>query len=196
MLNESVLIPRPETEELVGLIIKSGRKFKRIIDIGTGSGAMAVCLQKHFADADVMALDISGEALKVARENARMNKVTPEFIQMDFLDESQWEQIEGSFDCFVSNPPYVRYSEKQKMKKNVLEYEPSSALFVSDNDPLIFYEKLIRFSEKFSDGNFCIFCEINEQLGNELLKLCGSRFKSVKIRKDINSKDRFLIIEF
>lgn len=195
ILNESVLIPRPETEELVNMVINSGRKFRRIIDIGTGSGAIAICLQKHFTDSQVLALDISAEALRVAEKNAKMNNVSPGIIQMDFLDESQWDRLKGKFDGFVSNPPYVRYSEKSLMKKNVLEYEPSQALFVSDDAPLIFYEKLMHFAERFSAGSFSVFCEINEEMGDDLLKLYGNFFKTVEIRKDINNKDRFLVIE-
>ncbi len=191
-VNPSVLIPRPETEELIDFILglEVGADAK-IIDIGTGSGCIALALKSALPEAEVYGLDVSEKALEVATENAELNSLDVAFLQRDILkwEADVWEQ----YDVIVSNPPYVRNSEKQMMEKNVLEYEPTTALFVTDDDPLLFYRRISEFAQKFLHKNGRLFFEINEYLGNEmvdLLKQLG--FSEVELRKDINGRNRML----
>ena len=155
-VNENVLIPRPETEELVEWIINENSnrdksKKLKILDIGTGSGCIAVSLAKNLPDAEVCAIDVSKKALEIAKRNAANNNVEVIFILQDILE---LEELKYNFDIIVSNPPYVRNLEKQEIKKNVLEYEPHLALFVEDNDALIFYRKIASLAQKslFENG--------------------------------------------
>ena len=158
LVNENVLIPRPETEELVQLIIAESQMIKkgtiRILDIGTGSGCIAVSLAKNLPHAEVYAIDVSEKALKVAQKNAEINQVSISFIQTNILETNNLTQLSTNnqqptteFDIIVSNPPYVRHLEKEEIKKNVLDYEPHLALFVEDNDALIFYRKIAQLSK-------------------------------------------------
>ena len=189
-----VLIPRPETEELVDLILKenSGKKNLRILDIGTGSGCIAVSLAKNLPKASVFALDISSEALAIAEINALNNAVHLSFIQADILQTDKIPET-PVFDVIVSNPPYVPFSEKSKMHKNVSEYEPERALFVDDNNPLIFYETICRFAKQNLSQNGTLYFEINERFGNAVAELMqSSGFKNVDIIKDINGKERMV----
>ncbi len=189
----AVLIPRPETEELVDLIIKDNKNITglKILDIGTGSGCIAISLKKNLPDADVTAIDNSAEALEIAQKNAEINHVKIVFINNDILDKQQWLKS-GEFDIIVSNPPYVLESEKALMQPNVLEYEPSTALFVPDSDPLMYYDAIFRFAISKKKRSQ-IYLEINENMAGELMALAKKyELSDIRIIKDINGKDRFL----
>ena len=198
-VDENVLIPRPETEEMVKKIASCRDKACLvptgcdILDIGTGSGCIAISLAKLLTDSKVTAVDVSEKALNVARKNAKANEVNVRFILDDILNPQNPELIDNQYDIIVSNPPYVCESEKSEMRANVLDYEPSSALFVSDNDPLVFYRKILEFAQKTlkSSGEVCF--EINEKFGNEMKNLCLAKgFKDVEIIKDFRERDRIL----
>jgi len=189
-VNPSVLIPRPETEELVHWIINNNKSSSpKILDIGAGSGCIAISLANYLSNAKVSALDVSENALSVAKRNAIKNGVNVDFIIGDILELSK---IEGApYDIIVSNPPYVRELEKQLMSRNVTDFEPHLALFVSDNDPLVFYRTIAQKSKNWLKPNGQIYFEINEAFGNEIKDmLIGIGFRNVEIRKDINGKDR------
>ena len=194
-VNPHVLIPRPETEELVELVgihEKSDKTEYGILDIGCGSGCISIALKKHFRSLEVTALDVSEEAIKVAKENARLNQANVIFAHADILNESQWSDF-GKFQMVVSNPPYVRESEKQLMQKNVLDFEPGNALFVPDADPLLFYRKIACFCQSHLVSQGSLYFEINEAFGTEtqeMLRELG--FVSIEIIKDLNAKDRFI----
>lgn len=190
-VDENVLIPRPETEELVGLILKS-RKLDnlKILDIGTGSGAIAIGLSKN-TGAKVSAIDISERALEIAKKNANNTKSDINFINTDILNRNNWNLIQNNLDIIVSNPPYVRNSEKELMHKNVLDFEPKLALFVEDNNPLIFYKKIAELAIiKLKDEGELWF-EINEYLAEELKVMMHKYFNTVEIIKDFRDKYRF-----
>ena len=192
-INENVLIPRPETSELVYKIVERQKtKDKRqlsILDIGTGSGCIAISLAKNIPDSKVHALDISEKALEVAKENAFNNNVEVTFINDDIL--SLKNKIETKFDIIVSNPPYVRELEKAEMRDNVLNWEPHNALFVSDNDPLIFYRNILEFAKTHLNENGEIWFEINEYLGKEMTDLCKEYgFSDIQIFEDFRGKER------
>lgn len=189
-----VLIPRPETEELVERILSRHRQQGiRILDIGTGSGCIAVTLAAHLPEARVVAADVSPGALATAAGNAAKNKVTVHFIETDILARKALEDIPGVFDVIVSNPPYVKLSEKESMEANVLNYEPHLALFVTDSDPLLFYRSIARFgNEKLRKGGSLYF-EINAQYGNEVAGLLEEEgYTDIEIIKDIPGKDRII----
>lgn len=192
-VNENVLIPRPETEELVEWILES-QKSKvesqniRILDIGTGSGCIAIALAKNIPSAQVFAIDVSEKALATAQKNAASNKVSVTFICQNILET---EDLLQQFDIIVSNPPYVRNLEKEEIKKNVLDNEPHLALFVADNDALIFYKKIAELAQKNLTANGLLFFEINQYLGSEMVDLLEKmNFKNVELRKDIYGNDR------
>lgn len=187
-----VLIPRPETEELVDLIIKQAPNDEiSILDIGTGSGCIAVSLAKFLPQAKVTALDVSQDALAIARQNAAQNGVEVSFVEKDILTTDTLHQ---NFDIMVSNPPYVLNIEKQKMQPNVLEHEPHTALFVPDNDPLLFYRKIAQLAQKHLNPNGKLYFEINEAFGNETVELLESLgFKNVVLKKDFFGKDRVVV---
>ena len=198
-LNPSVLIPRPETEELVEWILSDVRKSKispegiKIIDIGTGSGCIPISLKINLPDAKLYAVDVSTEALDVSRQNSTINNVAIHFIQDDILNPISEELKNEKFGVIVSNPPYVLDAEKPKMLPNVLDHEPHLALFVPDDDPLIFYKAIADFAIKNSDINVALYLEINENLGEEtvtLLKHMG--FKNIELRQDLSGKDRMI----
>ncbi len=196
-VNENVLIPRQETEELVDLIIRShtdrGRsanenKPLKILDIGTGSGCIAITLAKNLPNTKVYALDVSKEALKTAKKNEELNNVEITFIEADLLKKSTWDLKfkELEFDTIVSNPPYVRELEKAEIKSNVLDNEPHLALFVEDNNPLQFYKAII-------DPMGELYFEINQYLGEETKQLLiDADFGAVELLKDLNGNDRML----
>lgn len=187
------LIPRPETEELVTWIIddyNSGENDLRILDIGTGSGCIAISIAKYVEKAIVTAYDISEKALKVATRNATQNEVA---VQFDMVDILQASSLSKSFDIIVSNPPYVRELEKEEMKPNVLDNEPHTALFVSDTDPLVFYRKIgqLAFDNLSIDGS--LFFEINQYLSKETKQLLQEiGFTEVIVRKDMFGNDRMV----
>lgn len=185
-----VLIPRPETEELVDRILQlTLDPAARILDIGTGSGAIALALKKGFPDAGMEAVDISEKALEIARENAKRHQLDVHFSQCDILKwkDHEWPQ----YDLIVSNPPYVRESEKKQMEANVLRYEPTTALFVDDADPLLFYRAIAAFAGEHLKKEGYLFFEINESLGSEMKQLLETAgFEQVQLWQDINGRNR------
>jgi release factor glutamine methyltransferase len=197
-VNEKVLIPRPETEELVDWIIienKNTDKKLKILDIGTGSGCISIALAKNLKITEIYSLDISVDALKIAKQNSDDNKCSLNLIKADILDFHENELNENiKFDLIVSNPPYVRKKEKELMEKNVLNYEPHIALFVEDDNPLIFYTKIKEFASKYLEINGFIFIEINEELGPETTDLFKNHYQFIEIKKDINGRDRMMKI--
>jgi len=189
-VNEYTLIPRQETEILVNEIIKYNKQFKniKIIDIGTGTGCIAISLAKNI-NANVTALDISNEALQIAQNNAKMNNVSLNFLNLNILENNL--NSDFLFDVIVSNPPYVTNTEKQFMHENVLNYEPNSALFVDDSNPLLFYKSILQFAEKNLVTGGQIWFEINEKFGTDILELLKKHnFTNIKIIKDLNEKER------
>ncbi len=210
-VNESVLIPRPETEEMVQMIcatsllchsnvglregmesIGDGAKHQpmRIWDIGTGSGCIAVSLAKRFPDAEVFAFDVSEKALQVAESNALLNKVKVNFIHDDVLNPHS-EIFSQPVDLVVSNPPYVCEKERKSMENNVLDWEPETALFVPDADPLLFYRQILCLSKKQLSPNGAVWFEINEAMGKEMLDLCHAEgFAEAEIFDDFAGKTR------
>ena len=190
-VNSSVLIPRPETEELVRLMLKDDLDGKEILDIGTGSGCIAVSLAKNLPNAKVSALDISSNALEVAKENAKLNNVSIEFINADIFEY----QSDKKYDIIVSNPPYVTKSEKGLMKQNVLSYEPELALFVDDVSPLKYYESILNFSLNNLHSQGHIFFETNENYKYESNKLSQNyEYNIIEFKLDSHKKNRFLIL--
>jgi len=188
-----VLIPRPETEELVEwLLADRANDFPSVLDIGTGTGCIAIAIAKKLPAAKVFALDISAEAITLAKENSMNASASITFFQQDIL--SLPNELKGApYDIVVSNPPYVRNSEKEFMQPNVLENEPQTALFVSDNNPLVFYDAIAQTAQATLKPNGMVYCEINEALGQETTKIFKDiGFTDVEIRKDINGKDRML----
>ncbi len=194
-VNEQVLIPRPETEELVEWIIEDYKKAENkkvsVLDIGTGSGCIAIALQKKLTAAKLAATDISKEALSIAKENAENNNAAVDFIQSDFLNEAEWEHL-PEVDIIVSNPPYIPINEKEKLDKNVTGFEPHSALFVPDHSPLLFYEKIVFFAKKHLKKSGIIYVEIHEDFAEETAAVFSTQFKTVEIKKDLNGKNRMI----
>jgi release factor glutamine methyltransferase len=191
-VNPSVLIPRPETEEMVQLIITENKEsiLDSILDIGTGSGCIAISLQKGFPGTKVYAMDISSQALTIAKRNAELNRADIFFIEKNILST---ETEIPSTNIVVSNPPYVMNSEKKMMRENVIDHEPSLALFVDDNDPLVFYKAITLKAKQFLFPKGKLYFEINEQFGEETANLLiQAGFKDVKIVKDLNGKDRIV----
>lgn len=198
-MKESVLIPRPETEELVEWIVNEADSSRtiNILDIGTGSGCIAIALAKKLTNAKVYALDISSEALKIARENALINNVTIKFIEADILDSKKefWNLVFGdlNFDLIVSNPPYIKILEKEHMKNNVVKHEPHLALFVDDEDALLFYRKIARLASKILTKKGELYFEINEYLGESVIELLKVyKFVDLKLKQDIFKKNRMI----
>lgn len=193
-VDERVLIPRPETEELVNWVIETERSkliSQKVLDVGTGSGCIAVSIKKKLPDSDVIAIDASEGALNVAKRNAENLQADVEFKQLDFLNEQEWSRLDN-FDVIVSNPPYVKQSESADMAKHVLEHEPHLALFVPDEDALLFYKKIASFTMKHLNKGGIVFMEINELLGEEVCKLYELQGYKVELRKDMQGKDRMI----
>ncbi|MBD0724607.1 protein-(glutamine-N5) methyltransferase, release factor-specific [Flavobacterium sp. L1I52] len=197
-VNENVLIPRQETEELVDWIIESqkskvpiaiGRSRKlRILDIGTGSGCIAISLAKNIPNAQVFAIDVSEKALATAQKNAVKNAVNVTFIHKNILETAD---LGKEFDIIVSNPPYVRNLEKEEIRKNVLDYEPHLALFVEDDNALVFYRKIAELAQKNLSPSGQLYFEINQYLGKEMIEMLEKmNFKNIELRKDIYGNDR------
>lgn len=199
-VNQNTLIPRPETEELVAWVLAqqhiTNNKQPKILDIGTGSGCIAVSLAKHLPKAKVYALDVSKDALKIAKKNAVLNNVDVEFIEADILKTEDGRLkmgIDVKFDIIVSNPPYVRNLEKELMKPNVLENEPHLALFVENDNPLQFYKTITDFAMNNLNKKGCLFFEINEYLGKEMIQLLSdSHFENIELKQDMFEKDRMI----
>ncbi|HEY5689614.1 MAG TPA: peptide chain release factor N(5)-glutamine methyltransferase [Yeosuana sp.] len=199
-VNSNVLIPRPETEELVDWIIDTHKAISNngrlhILDIGTGSGCIAVSLAKNLNHAHVYALDVSHEALEVAKRNAALNHVSIEFIHANILHPETWDSgfKDLKFDIIVSNPPYVRALEKAQMKSNVVNNEPHVALFVENDAPLLFYKAITKYAvDNLADDGY-LFFEINEYLGNQMIQLLKSfNFNAIELKQDIFKKDRMI----
>ena len=194
-VNPSVLIPRPETEELVEQVIidNEGKKIK-ILDIGTGSGCIAVTLRKHLKQASIIATDISAEALDTARRNAKRNNATITFIQTDILNPEKAEMdIPFILDVIVSNPPYIKEEEKIDMERNVLDYEPHIALFVPDNDPLLYYWHIAHFGKKKLRRNGRLYFEINAAYGSMVVEMLEEEgYKDIELIQDLSGKDRIV----
>ncbi len=193
----NVLIPRPETEELVDLVLKKISKMNfahsiALLDIGTGSGCIAVTIASKNKKISVRAIDISERALDVAKENARRHEAAVQFSVLDILDENKWSQL-PDFQIIVSNPPYIPQAEKMLMEANVLDFEPHLALFVADENPLIFYKKIIQFAEKkLTQGGF-LFFECNEHNAQQVAQVIDNQlFTNIIIHQDISDKNRML----
>jgi release factor glutamine methyltransferase len=198
-VNPNVLIPRPETEELVALVIEEnkGAKGLNIIDIGTGSGCIAIALAKNLPGNRFFATDLKSKALEVAKINAELNEVNIHFQLHDIIATYPpvFNGKKYKYDIIVSNPPYVLPSTKAKMSKTVLEYEPEDALFVPENEPLIFYEAICYFAQHHAAPNAKIYLEINELLDRELVKMLHRReVSNFSIIHDLNGKSRILKI--
>ena len=206
-VSPAVMIPRPETEELVQWIIQetNNNPEVHILDIGTGSGCIAIALAKNLGNSTVDAVDISEKALKIAKQNALDNNVNINFTQLNILNREQHHFInrkprrisiqrgKSKYDIIVSNPPYVLEKDKQLMQQNVLNYEPKIALFVSNTEPLIFYEAIADFAIKHLKKSGKIYLEINEFLSAEIENLLYKKlFSNITIRKDLNGKDRMV----
>jgi len=191
-LNSSTLIPRPETEELVDLIIRENKDYDgNIIDFGTGSGCIAIALAVNLPLANLTGIDISKNALRIARENADMNNVKVLFIKGDILDFNK-DSVDKA-GIIVSNPPYVRNSEKALMGKNVLDFEPHQALFVENSDPLVFYNAILEHAENILLPGGRLYFEMNEAMGRSLVNLMESYgFSEIEIVSDINAKERII----
>lgn len=190
-VNQSTLIPRGETEELVQLVINENNdKEISILDVGTGSGCIAISLAKNLEKAKVSALDISEKAIETAKNNAKKNNVKVNFFLEDILNI---KHKYDNYDIIVSNPPYICNSEKSLMQNNVLDYEPHTALFVDDNDPLIFYRTIAIFAQKILTKEGFLYFEINEALGKEMKEMLEKySYKNIEIIKDINERDRIV----
>ncbi len=202
-VNQHTLIPRPETEELVEWIFSEQASATQnaghvtILDIGTGSGCVAISLAKNLPNSQVHAVDISSEAIKMARQNAVENRVEVDFFQTDILKAKSLPtgevQAEKHYDIIVSNPPYVRELEKKQMQPNVLQFEPETALFVQDNDPLLFYRVISRLAKTSLKPGGTLFFEINEHFGNEVAELLKEEgFTKIEVKQDIYGKDRMV----
>jgi len=195
-VNPSVLIPRPETEELVESVISSVGSGQwavdSMLDIGTGSGCIAISLKKHLPNAKVSAIDVSAKALKTAKENAELNEVEIDFIEADILDY-KFEIEHPKFEIIISNPPYVTLHDKTKMHINVTDFEPHTALFVPENDPLVFYKAIADFAIQNLQPNGLLFFEINESYGEQIVELLNDKgFKNIELRKDMSGRDRMI----
>jgi release factor glutamine methyltransferase len=191
-VDSNVLIPRPETEELVAWILKQtdSSQSLKILDIGTGSGCIAISLAKHLPNAEIYALDVSPKALEIAEFNAQQNAVKLNMIKANVLE---WKPTDLSFDLIVSNPPYVRESEKERMAPNVLEHEPHLALFVENNNPLVFYRAIVELGKQTLKKQGQLYFEINEYLGEETQALFSSdTFEDVQLKSDIFGKHRMI----
>jgi release factor glutamine methyltransferase len=200
ILNEHVLIPRPETEELVSFVLDKVLKIEtlqpvereiKILDIGTGSGCIPISLKKSLPLAEISAIEISDKALSVAKKNTLLNQVDINLIQQDILKTSELNDI---YDIIISNPPYVRELEKKEIKNNVLKNEPHRALFVKDNNPFIFYDKIAELAKNHLTKNGLLFFEINQYLGKETVELIRMKgFNTIELKKDIFGHDRIII---
>lgn len=220
-VNDHVLIPRPETEELVELVINEIRSrlydvrgtmydttnspkvspkenvvhqtsyILHILDIGTGSGCIPITLKKYLPECNYTGIDVSTKALEVAEKNAALLNAPVQFLQVDFLDGESWGLL-GNYDIIVSNPPYISHKEKQKLDKNVTDWEPHQALFVPDNDPLIFYKKIALFAQTHLSETGKIFVEIHQDHATETLHCFEPYFRDCKIIKDISGNNRMI----
>lgn len=194
-VNEHVLIPRPETEELLELAISTikvhfeSKRTLKILDIGTGSGIIPIVLKRHFPDAEISALDLSSEALKVAEKNAKFHEATIKFIEVDYLNS----KLEEVYDVIISNPPYIGQTEESGIEYSVKGFEPKMALFSPTSNALVFYEKIAEDCKSHLTQNGLVFLEINQKLGAETLLLFSEVLREVELLKDLSGNDRFVI---
>jgi release factor glutamine methyltransferase len=193
-VDEHVLIPRPETEELVEWVVEEAGNKTSILDIGTGSGCIPVSLKKKLPQVKVYSCDVSSPALMVAAKNAAAQNITVHYIQADFLDASTWPRL-PSVDIIVSNPPYIPNNNQHSMLPNVLAYEPHLALFVPNEDALVFYDAIARFAQQKLLPGGCIFVEIHEDLGEKTKSLFESKGFVAEVKKDFQGKDRMVKAE-
>ena len=195
-VDKSVLIPRPETEDLVRWVQEDQENSKTslsILDIGTGSGCIAIALAKYIPGSNLWAIDVSEEALEIAKHNAEINEVEVEFLPLDITKTSS---LGRSFDIIVSNPPYVRFLEKAEMKANVVNFEPHIALYVEDDDPLVFYRHIARFAKDNLASGGLIYLELNQYLAKETIALFEEeKFSEIELRKDLFGNDRLLKVK-
>jgi release factor glutamine methyltransferase len=192
-LNSNVLIPRPETEEMI-YMIRDKLSFSphRILDIGTGSGCIALVMKKLFPEAETVGLDVNRAALEVATVNGRENNLRVQWKEGNILDRSECDHS-MPYDLIISNPPYVLESERQEMEPNVLDFEPAEALFVRDQDPLLYYRAISEFSRVFLEEDGVLWVEINERLGEKTsVVFRKGGFEAVTIHEDIHGKERFI----
>lgn len=192
-VDEDVLIPRPETEELVDWVLQTypdKTHLLQILDVGTGSGCIAISLAKALPEAQVTAIDVSPKAIAVAQRNAERNGIKVQFLQRDIL---QTETLPEKYDIIISNPPYVRELEKNEMHSNVLNYEPHLALFVPDDRPLLFYEQIATLAQQYLKPKGRLFFEINQYLAAEMqVMLAQKNFTEITLRQDLSANDRML----
>ena len=197
-VNENTLIPRPETEELVNLCASWATANRindaplKILEVGAGSGCIAIALQKKLPSAQISAVDISNEAIKVAAANAIANNTAIKFITLDFLDETCWSGL-GSYDIVISNPPYIADIEKESMAKHVLDFEPHIALFVANNKPLIFYSAITSFGNKYLNKGGALFVEINQAMGLQTQDVFVQNNYKTVLKKDLFDNDRMIL---
>ena len=188
-VSSAVLIPRPETEELVDLVLKHVKAHDKLLDIGTGSGCIALALKSKMNSVQAKGIDVSEEALQIARWNADHHGLELELEKIDILEEDQI----GKWNCIVSNPPYIAKNESLVMEKNVLDHEPATALFVPDDDPLIFYQRIAELASINLEPKGLLFFEIHEEKGEEIVKLLASLgFVNIEVKKDMQGKDRMV----
>ena len=191
-VREGTLIPRPETEELVEWIATECDEGAKILDIGTGSGAIAIALSREVENSRVWAMDISHDALAIARENGKRHAPNVSFVEGDALADFD-TLFNEQFDVVVSNPPYIPQSDVEQMRKNVLDYEPSTALFVPDNDPLLFYRSIAQTAKKILKPEGRLYFEIYELLATEMIQMLdGAVYNDVTLRKDFRGKPRMI----
>jgi len=198
LVSKDVLIPRPETEELIELTLNKIHEIKdkrlKILDIGTGSGCIAVTLAKYLKNADICAIDFSSVAIEIAKKNAKMHNVEINFILMNYLTESIAKIHDSDFDIIISNPPYISSEEKNVIDNQVKNFEPKMALFVSEEDPLVFYRKIAKDAELHLAKDGFLFLEINQKFGQETLKLFSEKFTKPQLLKDLSGNDRFVTV--
>ena len=197
-VNENVLIPRPETEELVEWIVNetearnsNSSKARNILDIGSGSGCISIALKKELPKANISAIDISEKALAVAQKNARDLNTPIDFLQIDFLDENKWNTL-FQYDIIVCNPPYIPLKEKDNLGRNVIDFEPAVALFVEDDNPFIFYQKIAQFSKNHLRANGRIYLEVHELQAEDIKRILENEGFTATIKKDIYGKNRMV----
>lgn len=192
IINEHVLIPRPETEELVKKILDANTGNISIIDIGSGSGCISIAVKKNLPNSSVTSIDISNQALLVAKQNANANETEINFIQLDFLNTDEWQRL-SKYDIIVSNPPYIPLTEKEQMDKNVTEYEPHSALFVPDTNPLLFYKAIAEFARAHLKPQGKIYLETHADYAIQVAAIFQEYSSSTQVLKDISGKQRIVV---
>ncbi|RTL55101.1 MAG: peptide chain release factor N(5)-glutamine methyltransferase [Sphingobacteriales bacterium] len=193
-VNESVLIPRPETEELVAWLLQEAKNIElptSVLDIGCGSGCIAITIKHQRPDFNVTGVDISEKALSVAKQNAVIHQTNINFKTIDILNTYNWSLLDR-YNFIISNPPYIGWSEKKSMAKQVVEFEPHEALFVPDNDPLLFYKTIAQFSKNHLNPNGLLFLEVNENLAHETKQALQELGYTTFLRKDLQGKNRML----